>query len=182
MSTRVVNTGDSNYRTPGTCDQTGNRSIRYPWRWTEVGRVGKIVALCSAYHLGFTDSDMAACHNIPPAQDVFLLFDSTMPWFGPMYDRYRQRKAIEKHNTEVLQPFNAGDVDNRLRYCFAKPGSRKHTKTPRLYGISNEHPIAVEQQYWMRITWVKCSDEVCRRLRLGLPIERHEAYEWGILE
>lgn len=181
MGTRVVNTGDADYRAPGTSDQTGNHAPKFPWRYLEAGRVAKVAGLCCAYHLGYTDDRMSSLHELPPAADIYRLFVRLLPWFPGVYDRHRARSAARSGYTGPLEPFNAADIENRVRYCFATPGSRAHTVTPRLYGISREHPRATEQQYHMRIVWVACSTEVMRRLALGIEVERHEATIWGKL-
>lgn len=180
MGIKVVNGGDSDYRTPGTCNQTGNDAPKYPWAHSPVGRVAKVSAILSAYHLGYTDHQMATLHKLPPAVSIARVFDRLLPWFGDHYDRYRRYAAKERNYDGPLEPYNPYDVENRVRCCFVTPGSRRHTRD-RKYGFSVEHPSVSEQQYKLRITWVRCSEEIERRIKAGLTVDRTEAYQWGQL-
>lgn len=181
MGLKALNVGDADFRLPGTSNQTGNNAPKFPWVKMNVGRVAKVAGLCCAYHLGATDEEMGQLHKIPKAEDTHALFVSLMPWFPAAYDSYRATRATLIGYTGELEPFNPMDIENRVRYCFAKPGSRMHSVTMREYGISKEHPKAVEQNRKLRVVWVRCSETITHRLRVRKSITPVEAFMWGRL-
>lgn len=181
MANKVFQVGDNHKAIPGTSNQTGNRAPKFPWSNSPVGRCTRIVALCCAYRLGYDDDRMGKLHQFPPAKDLLGLFEKLMPWFPKFYNQYRAAAALRKDYDGPIEPFAAGDLENRVRYCYARPGRRGHDPQARVYGISVEHPASVEQNKLggRGEVWVRCSVEVMRRLDLGLPITLAEAEEWG---
>lgn len=181
MSLRTTQGGDSSKATPGTCNQTGNHAPKFPWSFCPIGRTARITVLVIAYYLDYTDDSMATNHKFPSREELGRLFVKLMPWFPAYYDEVRKVKAQESGYVGPLEAFNYDDCSNRLRYCFAKPGSRKHTKSPRLYGYSVEHPKSVEQQKLggRGEVFVRCSEEILNRLKTGRTITRKEAEAWG---
>lgn len=178
---KVIQTGDSWNSKPGTSDQTGNRAPKYPWSASPIGRTARIVALCCAYHLGYNDDTMAKLHRFPPAQDIYDIFLKVMPWFAFHYDLVRISKAMRSGYKGPLEKFNEGDVENRVRYCFAVPGRKGHDPKARLYGISVEHPLSTAQRgpNGRGAVFARCSEEIFYRLRLDKSISIEEATMWG---
>jgi hypothetical protein len=181
MSYKSVQTGDDWNRRPGTCDQTGNSAPKYPWSASRVGRFARIAALCCAYKLGYDDDRMAKLHEFPPADDIARLFNRLVPWFADHYNELRESQAEEKGYVGPLQPFGPGDVENRVRYCFALPGRRGHDPRARGYGISVEHPSSTYQRRegGRGEVFARCSEEIMRRLDLGKEVTLAEAWSWG---
>lgn len=173
--------GDDRNPSPGSSNQTGNTSPKFPWSNSPIGRFARIAALMCAYHWGTTDEEMARSHKFPPAQDLYDLFIRLCPWFALHYNTYRRQKAKQKGYTGPLEIFNAGDVEGRVRYCFARPGRKGHSARSRLYGISVEHPSSVEQQKvgGRREVFARCSKEIQYRLAMGYSVSMEEATEWG---
>lgn len=181
MAHKSVQTGDNWFSTPGTCNQTGNRAPKFPWSHSPVGRFARIAALCCAYRLGYDDDRMAKLHQFPSAEDLLALFLRLVPWFPAHYDAVREAKAASTNYTGPLEQFNAMDLENRVRYCFAVPGRRGHDQKSRLYGISVEHPSSTAQRKpgGRGEVFSRSSVEVMRRLELNLTVSYEEAEAWG---
>jgi hypothetical protein len=136
--------------------------------------------MCCAYHLKYNDVDMGETQKFPPAQDLDI-FVKVLPWFPKHYDDYRTARALEIGYTGPIEPFNNGDVQGRIRYCFATPGSRRHDPKARGYGQSTEHHASSFQDKpgGRGEVFRRCSKEVLRRLKNNKPITIEEATEWG---
>jgi len=182
MGLRVVQSGDDWRARPGTSNQSGNTAPRFSWTDTSEGRFGRILSNCCAYVQGYTDDGMAIHHSFPSAKSMGVLFIETVPWFPDLFDWTQYHAAVNaEFPLEKLNPFSGANVENRCRYAFAKPGSRGHDPKARLYGISDEHHMSTLQaEAGGRLeVWIRCSTELLRRLRNGLPVSRKEAQEWG---
>jgi hypothetical protein len=134
--------------------------------------------------LGYDDDLMAKSHVFPPAQDIYDLFVRLLPWFGEHFNEVRKEKVERTGYIGPLKEFDAFKVENRVRYCFAKPGKTlKSSKKPRYYGISTEHPMSVSQRTPRKLgtVFVRCSEEITRRLESRTTISKAEATIWGTL-
>lgn len=177
MSLKVVQRGNRTVKISGTCKQKGNHAPKF--RWPAAIRV---LIACIAYHQDYTDDMMGRLRNFPKGKNTFRLFQATVPWFEEEYNSTQIAAAKSKgYPLEKLQPFAYDDVHGRLHYLYAKPGSRKHSKHLRLYGISAEHHNSTEQHKPGKRAYVfaKCSVEILRRLKFGGKITRKEIIRWG---
>ncbi len=182
MAFKTVQTGDDWNKQPGTCNQTGNSAPRFPWAKTALGRFARTAALCCAYKLGHDDDMMGKNRQFPPMRETFRLFCKLLPWFPRFFDAVQKLSATRKgYPLQLLQPFNSDDVHGRVHYCFAKPGSKRHSPHPRLYGISVEHPSSTYQRRkgGRGEVFARCSMEIMRRLEAHLSFTISEAKEMG---
>lgn len=179
---KSIQSGDDWRALPGTCDQTGNRAPKFPWSSSPIGRFARIAALCCVYRLGYDDERMAKLHQFPNMNDIYKLFCALLPWFPDYYDSLRAKKAKAKKYTGPLEPFGAAKVDNRVRYCFAKPGRKNHDPTSRVYGISVEHPSSIYQREvgGRGEVFARVSLDIDRRLILGESFTQEEAEGFGV--
>lgn len=124
---------------------------------------------------------MASTHKFPPAKQLAGVFLRLMPWFAEHYDQVQSQQALEKGYIGPLEPFNAMDVENRVRYCFAKPGSKGQHPEDRKYGYSSEHHRSIAQMKpgGRGEVYARCSEEIERRIKAGEEVTLEEAMEWG---
>lgn len=178
---KAVRDGDGDNGRAGTCNQTGNSAPKFNWP-----HAVRVLIACIAYHQGYTDDQMArkGKNRFPRSKDTFAIFQKTLPWFESWYNAVLKSKSISKgYPLEKLKPFAANDVHGRLHYLFAEPGSTKASREQeRKYGISKEHHDAIEQYNRRRIVFARCSQEIHRRLTLGLTISRSEIDDWSRLD
>lgn len=171
MSVRVVNRGDSKYRKPRTCKQTGNRAPRFPWP-----AAVRVAIHCMAHHLDYTDSQMCVEGEFPKEAELYSIFQKTLPWFEEYYNASQIKSSIAKgYPLEKLNPFGPSKPWGRLYYEFSEPGKTGGKK--RRYGISKEHPDNPAAK--RRAVREVCSDEIMRRLKFGETISKEEIDEWS---
>lgn len=173
MSLNVVQRGNRRAALPGTCNQTGNKAPRFKWPPAIRVLIHRI-----AHHLDYTDDQMARLRDFPNSETLYTLFVKTVPWFPDIYDESQLEAAARKGYDGPLGLFSEGKgpvkVYNRLLYLFTEP---KDAKGPRRYGIGVEHPD--NPQANRRGTDMLCSQEIMRRLKLGLTVSQEEVREWS---
>lgn len=146
-----------------------NHAPRFQWKRDPAGRVALVAALCLCHHLGLSDDVVCFGGRFLKKAQLEFLFTRTMPWFPGYYNAVRENRAdlIGYHGR--LEPFNTGDLYDRLAYMF------------HMSAISDEHPKSVEQARpgKLRETWVASAALVMQRIVEGKAIELEEALVWG---
>jgi hypothetical protein len=179
---KVRQGGDDRLAKPGTSNQTGNSAPKYPWSSSPIGKTARVACLLSAYSLGWADEHMASAHAFPTQKELATVFNRLFPEFGPHFNEVRRRKAEASDYDGALKDFSSSHPHNRLRYCFAKPGSKKAgSERDRSYGFSDEHPKSTAQRgpSGLGEVWERCSVEIERRIQTGETITLAEAEAWG---